>query len=377
MKVKEGNRTVAGEYIGTYGGLIKVNNVIGLRKGKDDKKRLMFRIKSDPDQATGKRAQVPCSFVWEFDDPRTTAALGALGVDAAKLKQISEKSGVEKAITYFDEQAEEKGFRVTTYVREDGGFGGALRPYEGKEFRWRFVRWSNRDRETNKPIYEEIPSKKAEGRDGKPYVRAAYKRVWAEFVSVEGPRKGAVQKRMLAYPVVEGEDGEWELDGESSPMAGEFLSLLTAHDIPIKSLDPDKHFKDPKNGLPELEKLMLKKADSVVLEGEVKNGWLGRVKLPKLGDKAKSDDSPVDIGEDSAVDPELLSKFNTMLEKRVRKALAKSAWNGEGKLSNAGQEWVDEKLKPLTEKGIKVGKFASDKQVKVAIAYLKEKHPLA
>ncbi len=373
MKVKEGNRTPKGEYIGVYGGLIKTGNVIGLKKGKDDKRRLMFRIKSDPDPETGKRVQIPLSFVWDFDDQRTIAALGCLGVDAARLKLISEKSGEEKAITWFDQQAEEKGFRMTVYVMEDGGFGGTPRPVEGN-FKWRFLRWSSRDRETGKPIYEWVGPKKGTDRDGKTYTRPGYNKLWAEFVVADGPRKGAVQRRMLHYAIVEGEDGEWELDGEQG-MGAEFLNLLTSHDIPIKSIEPDKHFKNPKNGLPELEKMLLKKAPKTTLSGEVKKGWLGRLSLAKAGEQVE-DDTPVDVGGDDGADAELVAKVSAMLDKRVRKAMGKSAWGQDGKLSSSGSEWVNENLGELVKKGIKVSKLADDGQAKLVMRTLKEKFPL-
>lgn len=378
MKVLKRSGASAGEYHAVYHQLIKPGNKVGLATTKGGK-RLMFQlISADSDDKGGKPTEIAASVLWDPNDERAVSTLGALGVPADNLFKVARVKGDDTAIMWFDKQAREAaeyGIQVNAYVRENGGFASGLRPIDGK-FEVEFLRIKTRkdgdpERQgSGTPYWEFIPSKKVT-RDGKKWDSDPMNRFWAQFIVVSGKRKGAVIDKMMHYPMVRDEEDEWVFDGTGK--GSELYDLLMLNNVDPDKFRPDKHFADPANGLPEIEKLLLKRKHPMGLE--VKGGWANKLTPPK-GAGAIDTGNAVDVGSD---DDDLRARLVAMVEKRVRAEYDKPAWLSSGAISKSGLAWMKKKL-PKTLAKLDIDPHLTKltaKQSEALIGVIRTKYPLA
>lgn len=335
MNVKEREGAKAGGYDVVFLELIRKGNKVGLSgKGEDGRpQRAMFRLTTD------KGVKVPYSFPWDPDHPVFKATLGVLGVPVEKLGDLGE---VEAALIKFEKLAKAKALPCNVFVYEDGGFGSGLKPLEGK-YLMKFSRIASRDKETDRPIHVHYgPKVRQYKRGGQETIDE--EQFKTEFVIVAGERKGALVKRTETYAILKDpETDEWYVDGESSPRHAAFRRLMKQHNVPIEKINPDKHFADPENGCPELEKLMLKGAK--VMEGTIEKGFIN-----KLDVAADGVGETIDIGPEE-YQAENIGELFDVIDQRVQKTFSKSAWQGEtGQFTKAGRIWTKKHLIPLLQK---------------------------
>lgn len=377
MKVLKRSGAKSGEYHALYHQLIKPGNKVGLASTKGGK-RLMFQLMS-VDGGENKPSEIAASILWKAGDERTTSTLGALGVSADHLFKVAKIKGDEAAIIWFDKQAKEAaeyGIQVNAYVREDGGFASGLRPIDGK-FEVEFLRVKTRkDADPEKgrqgtAYWEYVPSKKVT-RGSKTWDSDPMNRFWVQWLVVSGKRKGAIIEKMYHYAIVKDEEDDWVLDGESGRGA-EFSDLLVLHNIDPDKLDPDHHFAEVSNGLPEIEKILIKRRRPLGLE--VKDGWANKLTPPK-GSAAIDTSAGVNVGSD---EDDLRARMVAMIEKRVRAEYDKPAWLSSGAISKSGLAWVKAKL-PKTLARLEVDPHlvkVSQEDMETLIGVIRSKYPLA
>ena len=371
MKVKERKIAKKGGYKATFMELIRPNNKVGTKIGKDNKKRILFRLVDDKDN------QIPCGCVYDFKDLRTVSTLVAIGVPVDKMKELAEESET-KALLFMEKVAKKKGLTVNVWVREDGSFGSGIRPMEGK-FPVKFSGVLSRDKETKKPVWTFRPGKQGVNRKtGGTYMNPDINAVDFGWVVKSGSYKGLLFRTTEHYPIIKDEEDEWMIDADTGP-GRRFKMILVEHKIDPSTLNPDKHFDDPENGLPELEKMMLKRADKANLEIDAPAGKPPKViQRESLGDADSSGES-VDLGEEEfAADPELISSFFAMIDKRVKSETDKPAWASDGELSKSGRIWVKKNLRPIMDKKDMPDTFEEldDDQVKLLKKLIKVKFPI-
>lgn len=360
MKVKERQGVKAGSYVGRFSSLVKPGNKVGLKKSSNGKNKLMFRIKS-------KDVEIPYSITWDDPAERVKPVFGALGVNYESIKDTEKSEGLEEALLKFERKAKEKAFDVSVYVREDNGWGSGLKPYGVNSYTVRFKRVTTRD-ENNNARWVEVPS--VERRN--PRTNGVYKtEPWNKFTValeiVAGERKGAVLTYNLEYPITKDEDDEWVLDAESG-RGQEFKNFLLLHRIAVDSLNPDRDFEDPKNGLPEIEAKLLKR-ETFLTAAVNAEGWID--KLDRLPEGVVVKDVEADEG--TAYESTKIPKLFSLIDKKVRLEHGKSAWSENGKMTKTGLEWFKENALPyLKKKGIRPDfKTMDDDQVDGLISYLK------
>lgn len=364
MKTKAG--TEAGWYVGQFKELIRPGNKVGLSKTKAGVNRLMFRI-----DAKGK-ATIPYSVVWDFADERFESALGAIGVSLNVLKKAYIKSGksINKTLIWLEGTAKKKAAQVTVGVMEDGGFGSSLRPWtKEEEDHYAVVTGFDHDYESKKATWKEKPDKSGVSRkNGKPYKIPGGKFFNVRFKIASGPFKGAVLKKDIWYAVVKDEDDEWMVDAETR--GAEFKRLMTIHKVNTDSIEPDRDFEDPENGLPELEKKLLKRPALVVIT--IHEGWVRGFKAAPKGTSIEGmPNEPINVATNNYTANEaLVAKLFSMVDRRVKKKTGKPAWRDAGQLSLSGKEWLKENGLPVRFESL------SDDQVKKVIAILKSDHPI-
>jgi hypothetical protein len=376
MRVTERKGAKKGAYNARYTKLIRPGNKVGLKETSAGK-RLMFTLVDD------RGLEVPASLPWEPKNERAVSVMAALGVSAERVFKRERVKGLEAAILLFDKLAKEANVEVNAYVAEDGGFASGLRPLEGKfllQFAGVVPTYEGEgEKRVAKLKWKYIPGQPAGG--NRKWASDPENRFSAGFVVVAGKHKGLFLSKMYHYAIVKDEDDEWVLDGESKRGA-QFKQLLTWHKVPHSKLDPDKHFKDPSNGLPELDKMM--KKHPVLLQGTVSKGWLNEIELPADGlvpDGLAAPMKAVNIGEDEDEKPstsKVIGKLMGMIERRVRADTDKGAWLPDGRIGKTGRLWVEENLGAMLKKrGIDL-RLAEidDEEAEWLIGYLKRKLPV-
>jgi hypothetical protein len=377
MKTKEREGAKKGGYLVTFKELIRPSNKVGLKETKTGSKRLMFRLQPVDTKGVPIKgaAPIPYSFEWDLDGAYAKSALGAIGVQASRVKQAMKKAdgALERVLIWLEKEAKTKAQPITTYVREDGGFATGLKPPANEEgYYAQFVGVASRgeDKQTLHWYYSKPkPGKKP----GTTWGEGNFFK--ADFRVLSGPYKDAQIRIELPYAIVKDEDDEWMVDADSGDGA-KFKRLLTLHKISTDNMDPDRDFQDVENGLPELNAKLLKRADSTPLIIILKEGgWLKDIKgmpagtviegMPTTGVEVGSAN-----GDEYKADSEKLAKLFSMIDRRVRKSEKKSAWLDNGKLSTSGREWLAEAHLPHKFEVL------TDKQVDVYIARLKEKFPI-
>lgn len=370
MKTRQSNTAKAGGHVGVFKDLIRPDNKVGLRKTKAGDSRMMFRIQV----GKGKDDVVPCSVVWDFDDPKFQAVAGALAVPADTVKKAYLKTGksVTKTLIWFEGMAKKKASKVSVYVREDGGFGSGLKPViKESEDMYAVVAGFKHDRDTNKAtwvIKEEVSG--ISKRTKKPYTIPGGKKFSVYFKVVSGPNRGSsFTKSDVLYAIVKDEDDEWIVDADGR--GREFKSLMTLHKIDTDSIDPDRDFSDPENGLPELEKKVLKRPSPLIITVN-QGGWVTIFKAAPKGTVIEGvPNEPVDTSsKEYEADNGLVAKMFSMIDRRVKKDSGKSAWLDAGRLSLSGKSWLKGNKLPT--------KFESltDGQVRKIILMMKRDHPV-
>jgi len=354
----------AGGYVGVFKELIRPGNKLGLKESRDGKERLMFRIAGKRNNE-GKALDVPLSFVWDLKDDRAIATLGALGVSATRVEKILDKTGsVTKTLVWLEKQASDLEMPVTCFVVEDGGFGAGLHPYEGtfKAVCNGVVSWDD-DGKIHWYDKKERPYTDKKGKERKWPGGPHFKVGWTV---ISGPNKGARFKHEFIYPIVKDDEDEWVVDIDVWGGAA-FKKLMTMHKIDTDSLDPDRDFKDPENGLPEIHKRLIKHKRVVKLT--VAGGWVKEFKE----EKGEEIEETVEVAEekDFKASDKLVSALFSMIDKRVKKATRKSAWNGDGELSEEGSEWLLKRKLPRNFQRMDNG------NVKTFIRILKDKYPVS
>jgi len=334
MKVREREGAKAGGYDVIFKELIRKQNKVGLSAPKDGKPgRAMFRLTTSDEKVT-----VPYSFPWDPEHPYFGGTLGALGVNPAKLGDLSQ---VEQALIKFEKIAKAKALPCNVYVREDGGFGASLKPLEGK-FIVEFTRIASRDQETDAPIHKRYTKDRFYKKSGTTE-HIDEEQYQVEMRIITGSRKGALLRKTLTYNIVKNDADEWEIDGESTARHAEASRWMTLHKTPKEKIDPDKHFEDSENGLPELEVLWLKHKRP--LEVTVSGGFANAVKEPP---DISTDDESEDVGDQFAADPELVGTLYDKIDKKVKAAYGHSAWLGDSdRFSKYGQAWMKKYVLPI------------------------------
>ena len=369
MKTRGREGAKAGGYLGKFKELIRPKNKVDLLEGKDGKKRVMFRIKATP---TGKGTDgakpvdIPLSTQWDLDAPGFRALFGAIGVPADKIKKVLERTGsITKTLIWIEKEAIEAAHEVTCYVGEDGGFGSKLAPANG-EFEVQYAGISSKAEDGTLHWYErdEKSGDRADGK-GKWKIEAgkAFRVGW-EVVS--GVHRGARYSDEYYYTILKDDEDEWEFEYDSRE-GQKLKQLMTLHKIDMTSIDPDRDFKDAENGLPELDKKLMKKRRTLKLK--VGGGWpKGLKKADGTDDDEKE---PVETkAKEYRADEEKIGKLFAMIDRRVKLKTGKSAWDSDGELSKSGRKWLEEhELVTNFPKLI-------DEQVDKYIKRLKDKFPV-
>jgi len=341
MKTKEREKAKPGSYQAVFDGFIRKGGALGLSVSKKpgSPKRVLFRVKSEDG------VQIPCSFPWVSSHPAAESTLGAIGVPlAAILKYMANEKKAPAVLAAIEKKALQKKYDLSVWVRPEGtGWGSAIKPYEGT-FVVEFAGVQTRDPDSKKPIHTRKTGKRQSKQGGTYDFDEDTFRVSLRVLS--GPRKGASLGHRLEYAIKQDDDGEWYVDAESGRGA-EFKSFLTAHRIATSKLDPDRDFKDPKNGLPEIEKLLL--ARKTPLQAVVEKGWVNSLgRLPE-GTAEVSTASAEDFDQ-----PEYkannISELFEAIDSVSRKKFGKTAWHENGELTAAGKRVKQSLLDPLMEK---------------------------
>lgn len=380
MKTREREGAKRGGYVAVFDELIRPGNKVGTRTSKTGVERLMFRLKPiDASEKPIKGAPIPYSVVWDLDDDRAASVFGALGVTVGRVKKALKQFGsIEKTLIWFEKEARAKAMPVGVYVREDAGFGSGIKPTaKHSPYYARFLQVGTRDQETKLPKwYVKEPRTYPGKKPGTTFTTFSGNMFNADFVVLAGPQKGARIRKEYFYAVVKDEEDEWMVDADSRE-GSEFKKLLTLHKINTDGIDPDRDFKDAENGIPELEKRLLKRADSTILQITVnEKGWATEVKAPPAGTMiegmAATPVKAIDVGESGTYEakPESISKLFGMIDRRVKKHFGKTAWTEEGKLSRAGTDWLTENNLPVTFETL------SDQQVDRYMVRIKTKYPM-
>ncbi len=338
MKVKERAGAKKGSYVTVFKELIRPGNKVGLSipKGEDKLPRMMFRL----EDIETKAIEIACSTAWDPTDFRFKNTMGCLGVPLGKITQlIEEGTSEEKVLLLIERLATKAACELSTYVREDGGWG-SIKPNTGV-FVAKFARISSRNDE-DLPIYTYIAPQTKSSKKGGTYDTLPINRFAVQFEVIAGDRTGALITENFHYAIVKDEDNdEWTIDAESRD-GNKFNNLLILHKIPVHKINPDKNFADPDNGLPELEKMMRKRDISLLIE--VKDGWVADLKAVPEGMTVLSSTGSVD---DSEYKSALIGKLFAKIDKLVRTDVGKSAWLREGDLSPEGKDWVKDNVLPL------------------------------
>lgn len=361
MKVKERQGVKAGSYVGKFQGLVKPGNKVGLKKTSSGKSKLMFRIKAK------NGADIPYSITWGDEDYKIKPVFGALGVSYDSIKETEKSEGLEEALLKFERKAKEKDLEVSVYVRDDNGWGSGIKPFGVNSYTVRFKRITTRD-ESGKARWVEVPSQdRRNPKTGGTYKTDPWNKFTVALEIVAGERKGAVLTYNLAYPIAKDEDDEWILDAETG-RGQEFKNFLLLHRVAVDSLNPDRDFEDPTNGLPELEKRLLKRETFLTVSTNA-DGWID--KIDRLPEGVVIQDKEVDEGTDYA--STLIPKLFSLIDKKVRQLHGKSAWSENGKMTKVGFEWFKEEAVPfLRKRGIKPDfKTMQDDDVTSLIDYIK------
>jgi len=363
MKTKERSSVKSGGYTVKFASLYRPQNTVGLKETKNGNKVAMFFLEAESGD------KISYLMPWNLDEQKTRSVLGSLGVRADKLKSLST---VEEQLIAFEKTAKQKALAVSVYVREDGGLGSGLRPIEGN-FILKFLRIASRaDEGKGAACWEYIPSQTRKTKKGGTFETDPENVFKVDFVVAAGEQTGAIFTSNYRYSIVKDEKDDWVVDAESS-RGSQFKQLMALHKVDTDSLDPDSDFEDPNNGLPELEKLMLKRGGP--LQADVVKSWI--TKLSKVPDGVSLEALVTDTvrvedenGSEYAASTELVTRLFAALDRRVKKFEGKSAWNENGELSDVGEEWMKKNKLPsnFTE--------LTDKQVETYIAKLKEKFPV-
>lgn len=341
MKVRRRAGAPKGNYDVVFSGLMRRDNKVGLKTTQSGKLRLMFRLKPID---KNKEFEIPYGFVWDRSEPSYSSALGCLGVSASKLARIEDEQGIEAALLYFEDAAKKKSLTCSVNVKVDNDWGSFLKPAGKNEYVVRVLRVSTRHSETKIPVWVSVPESSGVSRRGGKYKKKAWKKIGWSLVVTSGERTGALMLLNSAYPFVKDEHDNWEFDAESDPRSEVTYNLLVLHDIPVDRINPDADFDDPENGMPELEKRILKKAvDFKIITNE--QGWIDAI--DKLSVPAVS--STEDEDEEEYASTRIADLFNA-IDKAVRKEDGESAWKRAGVLSKAGKAWAKETLLPYLER---------------------------
>ncbi len=344
MKTRERSGAKAGAYVAVFDALVRSGNKVGL-KANDKGERVMFRLKSIKGGE-----EIPYSVRWNFTEPALKSIMGLLGVPWEVIKKSADEEGIETALLKFEKMAKAKALPVSTYVREDAGWGSAIKPFtEGPAvFTVRFAGIKTFDEEGN-PAYKHIEEKRRSKRTGGTYeINENRFSVWLEILT--GERKGGMLDYMMHYAIVQDADGDWVIDAETRRGA-EFNNFLLLHKIPVGKLNPDKDFANPANGLPELQQMMLSKAMPFSVFYE--NGWVGKISKFE-GEIVLPDSQPKQVDEGSEYKSTKIAKLFSAIDQTVRNLETneegKSAFTPDGKFTPVGKVWVKEYLLPFMKK---------------------------
>lgn len=381
MKTKEREGAKKGGYRAVFAELIRPGNKIGTRTSKNGVERLMFRLQPvDDKEKLIKGPSIPYSVVWDTEDSRAAAVFGALGIPIGRVRKAMKQFGsVEKTLIWLEKEAKAKAMPVGVYVREDAGFGSGIKPTaKNSPYPVRFAGIVTRDQETKLPKHyykapKTFPSKSGKGS----FTTFSGNMFNVDFEVLAGPQKNARIRKEYFYAIVKDEEDEWIVDADSREGA-DFKKLLTFHKINTDTIDPDRDFKDPENGTPELEKRMLKRAETTVMLLTINDkGWPTELKTLPPGMTIEGVETvpakALDIGGDNTyrADPELVTKLFAMIDRRVKKHAGRTAWTEEGKLSKDGKSWLTEKGLPTSFEAL------SNVRVEKYIEKLKTDFPMA
>lgn len=336
IKTKTYKEVPKGNYVVKFLGLIRPGNKVALRTGKDDKVRMQFKfVSTDKD-----KHEIPYSVEWKKDKLRDLC--GCLGVPFIKIKTLMENGETEKALLRFEKYAQEAEIEMSLNVGEVGGWGRYLHINEGS-FIAEFAGFGTD--QDGLPKITHIDNPEAKSNRGGTYHQKV-DRCTGKFAVMSGKHKGAILRNPFMSYAIRKEDDEWKVVNDTKADA-EFVKLCAMHKVPLVRMDPDTDFKDPDNGLPEIEEQAMK--HKVPVWVEVSGGIARSVKKPPEGmTSADLDNSPtiVDDGEASGH----LDVLYRLIEKRVQKETGKDAFTEDGDYTVAGKKWAQTHVVPLQKR---------------------------
>jgi len=266
MDVKESSGARPGSYVAVFNKFIrdKKGRIINNSKAGPQVRYVCHTVLNDNHDAG---IELPGSFLLDFSHYSLHNAFGAFGIPARSLEKSFKGMNEKKFFAAVEKKFAELKHEVNCWIPQDSeaGWIASIKPNAGV-FPVEFEKILSRDKNGDFPIHE---SKVNNWGDPEDTFNVLLK-------VVAGDHEGATFIYKVHYKIEQPEKGRYVLNLRGS-RGKQFYEFFKFNGIDLKELDPDEFADDPKNILPEAEKVFLRK--KAQMTAEVSNGWIDKLSL--------------------------------------------------------------------------------------------------